>query len=102
MARPADEEGRAEAALVDGALAAFHAAVPAIGIGAVVREVNDDGVVLEFQIVETFEDAADVPVDVFTHGQGGAGHHDVLALGIAVAHGGIDALEFVVEHGEFY
>ena len=41
--------GHADAAFVERALAALHAAVPAVSVGAVVGEVDDDGVVGEIR-----------------------------------------------------
>ena len=68
LSRPAYKERRAHAAFVGGRLSAFHAARPAVAIRAVVREVDDDGIVLEVQFLEFGEDAADVAVLVLEHG----------------------------------
>ena len=97
LVRPADEERRTQAAFIDGAFAAFHAAVPTNGVGSIVREIDDDGIVLQIQFFEPLEDTADIPVNVLAHREGGAGHHHVLALWFAVHHGRVDVSEFVVE-----
>ena len=70
---PGDVADGADAAFIGGAFFAFHAAGPAVGVGAVVGEVDDDGVVGEVVLFEACEDAADIAVLVFQHGVGAAG-----------------------------
>ncbi len=70
---PGDVADGADAAFVGLAFFAFHATGPAIGVGAVVGEVNDDGVFGEVVLFEAVEDAADIAVLVFEHGVGAAG-----------------------------
>mgnify|MGYP006176036771 CR=1 FL=1 len=43
-ARPANQKGAPHSAFIDRSLAAFHAAIPAPAIWAIVAEINDDGV----------------------------------------------------------
>ncbi len=52
-----------------------------MGVGAVVGEEKDDGVVGEFEVVEALQNAADVPVLVLDHGEGAAGVGGVLLVG---------------------
>ena len=70
---PAYSERRADAAFVGIALFAFESAIPAVGVGAIVREEDDDGVLGEVEVIEFAEDAADVRVLVFDHGEGAPG-----------------------------
>ena len=93
--RPAHEQGRPHAALVGRSLAALHAAVPAPAVGAVVRQVDDDRVVGEVQVVEVRDDPTDVPVDVLHHREGGARVVEVLLLRVAVTPGQRPFLEAV-------
>ena len=64
------------------AFAALHAGVVAVGVWAVVREINKNGVVGDFEFLELGQDAAHVVVDVFAHriGTGDCGIVDALGL----------------------
>ena len=79
---PAHPERGAYAALVGGGFAVFHAAVVAERIGAVVGEVDDDGIFGDAEFFEEAENAADVGVLVFHHGEGAAGLVEFFAGGV--------------------
>jgi hypothetical protein len=70
---PADVAHGAHAALVGGAFFALHAAGPAHGVGAVVGEIDDDGVVLDAVLLQPRKHAAHVHVLVLDHRQSAAG-----------------------------
>ena len=69
VAGPANEQRRADAAFVGRAFAAFHTTVPAPTVRPIVGEIDHDRVVGQFQLVELFQHAADVPIDVLAHRQ---------------------------------
>lgn len=70
---PAHSEGRPHAAFVDISFFPFEPVVPPVGVGTVVREVNDNGVLGEFQLIELGEDSSYVGVLIFDHGQRASG-----------------------------
>lgn len=94
----ADEEGGAGAAFVGGAFASTHIGVVAPAVGAVVGEVDDDGIFFDIEFLDTVEEAADVGVDVFDHGEGGAGVVGVFVGGV----GGEGGEFFVGEAGPVF
>ena len=79
---PANPERRAHAAFVGGGFAVFHPAVVAERIGAVVGEVDDDGVFSDAEFFEAAENAANVGVLVFHHGKGATGFIELFAGGV--------------------
>ncbi len=78
---PADEEGRAHAAFVGRALLPLHVPIPAGGVGAVVGEIDDDGVVFQVERFQLGENPADVAVLVLKHGVDAPSGVQVFVLG---------------------
>ena len=92
---PANEERGAYAAFIHGAFFAFHVCVPAKAVGTVVGEIDHDGVIGDLQFVELLQNASHVPVDVFAHGEGGAGVLQILLLIFTSAEWEIVVLELL-------
>lgn len=95
--RPANQKGNSDAAFIGRSFAPLHVSVPAPAVRAIVAEVNDNGVVGQLQLVELAQDAAHVPVDVFTHGQCCPGHGNILQPRIPVAHFQVGLFELLPE-----